>query len=114
MTRYAGEFVDDCVQLGFRAIEQSDDRDVDMPELVGLRRSDADLWFCGIDPPSWASPTTLSDEFGPGRCRREHLADSLAYSARVPSGMCRWSSLVTICSMVPNSSGASCDASADS
>jgi hypothetical protein len=82
----AGEIVDDGMQVGFRAIEKSDDRHVDMPILVWMRRANAGLWLFRVHAATRSSPTTLPHELRPGRGRRKHLAGSLGVDGQSSKG----------------------------
>ncbi len=73
----AREVVDNGMQVAFRVIEKSDDGDVDVPVLVGVRCPDAGLGLFRIHAATRSSPTTLPDELGPGCHRCENLAGSL-------------------------------------
>jgi len=74
---FTREVVDHCVQVHLRAIEQSDDRHVDVPELIGLRSRHSILWVCGVNPCAGPTPAPLANQPVPGRRRGEYATESL-------------------------------------
>ena len=72
-----GVVVDYGMQVGSRAIEQSDDRDVQVKEFVGSTCSDSDLRFGRIDAIPETPPPGFPGQDIPRRGRRKDLPDSL-------------------------------------
>jgi len=60
------EVVDDGVEVGFRPIEQLDDGDVEVPDLVGSGRADADPWCLGMDADARPLPAEQKAQLAPG------------------------------------------------
>ncbi len=82
----AREVVDDGMQVAFRVIQKSDDREVDVPVLVWVRGPDSGLGLFGIRTATRTSPPTLPDELRPGRRRRKDPADSLGIKGQSSNG----------------------------
>ncbi len=61
-----------------RAVEESDDRGVDMPNFVGFGGANPDLRLLGIDPAPGTSPAIFPDEPVPGGRRGEDFARPLS------------------------------------
>src|SRR6266852_2193853 len=54
------------MEIGAGPVEQTDDRGVDVPHLVGSRRAQPDLRFHGMHAEPGPAPAVLPDEAGPG------------------------------------------------
>jgi hypothetical protein len=61
------EVVDGRVQVSARSVEQLDDRDVEVPILVGTRGTDALSGFGGVEATPGPEPSTFADEASPDR-----------------------------------------------
>jgi hypothetical protein len=87
----SGEVVDDRVNARLRAIEQLDDRHVDMPGVVRSTRAQSDLRLGRIQSKPGSSPASLPDHFAPSRGVCEHLADALGVEGEARMHMWRCS-----------------------
>jgi hypothetical protein len=65
------------VQVDTRAIEESEEGDIDVPVFVGLRRPQTQGWLLRVDAAAGPEPTALADERVPGGRRGEDLAEAL-------------------------------------
>src|ERR1019366_3906803 len=66
--------VDHGVKEGLRPVEQLEDRDIDMPVLVGAARADAEGGLGRAHAQARAAPAVLAHEAGPRGDRHEDLA----------------------------------------
>lgn len=82
----SGEVVDDGVEVGARAVEQSEERRVDVPDLVGARGADADLRIVGVDAKARPAPSSLANEPVPGRGGGEDAAHALGQDREAAGG----------------------------
>ena len=82
----AGEVVDDGVDVDLHAVEQPEERRVDVPDLVRPRRSDAHAGLFGMDTGPRTAPPALADEAKPRRGGREHGARSLREEGEASGG----------------------------
>lgn len=73
----AGVVIYHGVKIDFASVKQLDDREINMPKLIGLDCALTHFRFGGIDPFSRSSPTVLADPLAPRRRGREHLAEPL-------------------------------------
>src|SRR5262249_52982187 len=71
------EVVDHRVQVGAGSVEQTDDGGVDMPHLVGSRRSKANLGLGRVHAETWTAPAELPYQAVPRRRRCPNLFASL-------------------------------------
>src|SRR5206468_12186140 len=99
------EVVDHRVQVVAGPVEQVNDGGVDVPHLVGSRRSKAHLRLRRVHAEPGATPAELSHEVVPGRGEAQTLRSRCARTASVPVGTCRYSSAVTM-SSIARTSGA--------
>jgi len=65
------------MEIGARAVEQPDDRRVDMPRFIWFRRSDAGRRLRRMHALTRSPPAMSPNESMPGGCRCEDLAESL-------------------------------------
>ncbi|MFH0343288.1 MAG: hypothetical protein ACHBNF_14450 [Chromatiales bacterium] len=47
------------MQIHRGVVEQLDNGRIDVPELIGFGRADAEFWFGRVDPPSWPSTASV-------------------------------------------------------
>ena len=80
------EVVDDGVQVGASAVEQPDDRGVDVPNWVWLLRTNALFGLGRIDSPPWAEPAAFTHEAPPSRRRGEDATDALGMQCERADG----------------------------
>ena len=73
----AREVVDEGVQVGATAIEQSNRSRVDVPDLVGSGGADADFRTRGMKALAGPPPLEAAEESIPGRGRGENLTQAL-------------------------------------
>ena len=76
------EVVNDGVDVRLGAVEQLEDRDVDVPDLIGARGTNADGGFCGVNAKTRPAPTAFANEPGPGGRGGEDFADALGVEAQ--------------------------------
>src|ERR1035438_1340212 len=81
-----GEVVDDRVDVCLGAVEQLQDRHVDVPDFVGASGADADGRFGGVSAKARAAPTALANEPSPRGDGREDLANALGVEAEGAQG----------------------------
>ena len=74
----AAEIVDHRMQVRARAIEQFDDRDVDVPILIGFGRPNAVLGLGRIHAVARSKPSPFANQAPPGGGRGKDLRDSLS------------------------------------
>jgi hypothetical protein len=72
------KIVDHRMQIGAGAIEQFDDRDVDVPKFIWFGRPNTFLGFGRIDAMTWPKPSAFANEAPPCRRREEDLPDPLS------------------------------------
>jgi len=73
----AGVVIDHRVQVDTRAIEESEEGDIDVPVFVGLRRPQSQGWLLRVDAAAGPEPSALADARVPGGRRGEDLAEAL-------------------------------------
>ena len=66
------------------AVEQADDRGIDVPRLIRSAGPDANLGFGGMDSKPWPTPPSFAHELAPGRRRREDATHSLSKDRQEP------------------------------
>ncbi len=79
------ENVDHRTQVNTAAIEQTDQRGVDVPDFIGSRRADADLRLDRMHPLARTTPAGDANQSMPSAWRGEDLAESLG-KASEPAG----------------------------
>ena len=80
------EVVDDCMHIDTAAVEESEDRGIDVPDLIRFGPSYANFRFCGMNTRAWSTPTMESHEAIPRGGRGEDPADSLCQSGQSSGG----------------------------
>ncbi len=83
------EVVDHGVDIRMASVEESNHGGVDVPDLIGRRRTDSKSWLRGMDALARTSPAIPPDESVPRRGRGEDLPEPRASMASVPVGTCR-------------------------
>jgi hypothetical protein len=78
------EIVDHRMQIGAGAIEQFDNRDVDVPVFVGFARANTLFGLGRIDAMTWPKPSAFANEAPPCRRREEDLPDPLSTQSQRP------------------------------
>ena len=74
------------MQVGATAIEQSQERGVDMPDCVGLGCANADSGLSGMQAFAWSPPVEAPDQPIPGGPRSEDSAEPLRQQGQSPGG----------------------------
>ena len=72
------------MQIGSAAIEQSNQRRIDVPDLIGARSPYSDLRFGWMDTLPWPSPLVIADQTVPGTGRSTDLAKALSEESQCP------------------------------
>ena len=101
------EVVDHGMEIGARPVKQADDGGVDVPHLVGSRRSKAHLRLRRVHAEPGTTPAELPREVVPGRGEAQTLPSRCARTATVPVGTCRYAGEVTMFSIARTSGGVS-------
>jgi hypothetical protein len=81
-----GEVVDHGVNVRLGAVEQLEDRDVNVPGLVRSTGAKSDLRLGRIQTQTRATPASLADQPAPGARMREDLADALGVEREPTNG----------------------------
>ena len=78
------EVVNDCMQICFAAVEQSDKRSVHMPGLVGPCGPDADRRLCRMHKLSWSAPVICTHQSVPRGRGCKDSAEPLTQAGQSP------------------------------
>ena len=77
-----GEVVDYRMNVRSSPVKEPNHTGVDMPKLIGHRRSNTDLWLFGMDSPARSSPLVSANESVPGRRGRKDLSETLGQNRK--------------------------------
>ena len=78
------EVIDHGVEVGARSVEETNDRGIDVPDLIGLRGPDPDLRAVGMHSESRPAPAPRSHELRPSRGRGVDATKSLSEYRQSP------------------------------